>query len=95
MTDATEQQQEQKPEILVWHDHATIEQVIQMADSAPWSEVRLNHRQRDVLVAALSNPHTARALLRPEDIVAIGQNLYAIYMQQVADNMQEGPDDGL
>lgn len=95
MTDETTSQQEPQPEILVWFDHLKIEQVIQMANSTPWSEVRLNHRQRDVLVAALSNPHTARALLRPEDIVAIGQNLYAIYMQQVADNMQEGPADGL
>lgn len=95
MTDEATSQQEPQPEILVWFDHLKIEQVIQMANSAPWSEVRLNHRQRDVLVAALSNPHTARALLRPEDIVAIGQNLYAIYMQQVADNMQEGPADGL
>lgn len=84
-----EQQQEPKREILVWFDHCKIEQVIHRADSPAWGELRLNHVQRDVLVAALSNVHTARAILRPEEILAIGQNLYAIYMQQVADNMNE------
>lgn len=95
MTDTTEQQQEPEREVRVWFDHLTIETVIQQRDRPAWGELRLNHVQRDVLVAALSNVHTARALLRPEDILAIGQNLYAIYMQQVADNMSEGLSDGL
>lgn len=90
-----EQKQEPEREVVVWFDHCTVETVIKQADRADWATLRLNHAQRDVLVAALSNVHTARALLRPEDILAIGQNLYAIYMQQVADNASEGLSDGL
>lgn len=85
-----EQQQEPEREVIVWFDHCTIETVIKQIDRAEWATLRINHAQRAVLVAALSNPRTARAILRPEDILAIGQNLYAIYMQQVADNMNEG-----
>lgn len=71
-------QQEQEPEILVWFDPVRCDLVIQNGKA----EIRLDYYQRRLLVGALSNHHTAPAVLHRDEVMAVGQNLLAVWANQ-------------
>lgn len=81
----TQPTQQQEPEIRVWLDPVPCQMVI-ANDSA---EIRLDFYQQRLLVAALSNPHTARALLSKAAVMAVGQNLLTVWTSD-----QEGQANG-
>lgn len=76
MTD--QQQDQQEPEILVWFDPLHCDLVIQ----SEGHEIRLSQHQRRLLVGALSNHHTAPAVLHRDEVMAVGQNLLAVWANQ-------------
>lgn len=76
MTD--QQQDQQESEILVWFDPLHCDLVIQNYKA----EIRLDYYQRRLLVGALSNHHTVPAVLHRDEVMAVGQNLLAVWANQ-------------